>query len=529
MIVPLTPLMFLRRSVKLYPNKTAVVCGAKRYTYRQFSQRIHRLSRALVSLDVKPGTVVAYLSRNCHRLLEAYYGVVQTGAIFLPLNVRLTARDFHYILNHSEACLLLLEEEFIPLIAEIRGELPHLHRYLLLDDEPALSWLHPLGYEQAIEECRPEPFSKAIQEENSVAELFYTSGTTARPKGVMLTHRNLYLHALSVVFALQNRETDVQLHTIPLFHANGWGATHSITCVGGTHVILRHFRPRTVLELIEREAVTSLNLVPTMATLLLNSQAIPNYRLESLRLVHMGGSSVPPGMVRQLEAAFGCECSCGYGLTETSPVLTVSLLKSHLRENGEARYRRAAMTGLELPGSDVRVVDQQGRDVAADGQTVGEIVARSNVVMKGYWKQPQETARVLKQGWFHTGDLATVDAEGYIMIVDRKKDIIVRGGENISSIEIERALFDHPAVLECAVIAAPDPKWGESPKALVVPRDGANLSEQALKQFCRQKLAAYKVPSSVEFLTSLPKGGTGKIQKKTLRERYLRENRKVVP
>ena len=529
MNVPLTPLMFLRRSVKLYPDKTAVVCGARRFSYRQFSRRIHRLSRLLVSLGVKPGTVVAYLSRNGHRLLEAYYGVVQTGAIFLPLNVRLTAEDFRYILNHSEARLLLLEEEFLPLIGEVRGELPRINRFLLLDGEPRLPWIHPLGYEQAIEECSPDPFPDAIQEEDSVAELFYTSGTTARPKGVMLTHRNLYLHALSVVFALQNRETDVQLHTIPLFHANGWGATHSITCVGGTHVMLRHFRPRTVLELIRNEGVTTLNLVPTMAALLLNSQAIPNYRHDSLRLIHLGGSSVPPEMVRQLEAAFGCECSCGYGLTETSPVLTVSLPKSHLREEGEARLRRAAMTGLELPGSEVRVIDRHGREVAADGQTVGEIVARSNVVMKGYWKQPEETARVLKQGWFHTGDLATVDSEGYLMIVDRKKDIIVRGGENISSIEIEKTLFAHPDVLECAVIAVPDPKWGESPRALVVPREGTELSEQALKQYCRQKLAAYKVPSGVEFLNSLPKGGTGKIQKKALRERYLRNNGKRIP
>ena len=280
-----------------------------------------------------------------------------------------------------------------------------------------------------------------------------------------------------------------------------------------------------MLELIEKEGVTSLNLVPTMATLLLNSRATENHSLESLRLIHMGGSSVPPEMVQQLEAAFGCECSCGYGLTETSPVLTVSLVKSHLQEEAEARYRRAAMTGVELPGTEVRVVDEQGRDVATDGKTVGEIIARSNVVMKGYWKQPEETARVLKRGWFHTGDLATVDSEGYIMIVDRKKDVIVRGGENISSIEVERILFAHPAVLECAVIAVPDPKWGESPKALVVPKEGTNLSDQELKRYCREKLAAYKVPASIEFLDSLPKGGTGKIQKRTVRERYLQDYR----
>ena len=521
MIVPLTPMMFLRRAVKLYPHKTAVVCATDRFTYHQFGQRVHRLSRTLSSLNVKTGTVVAYLSRNCHRLLEAYYGVVQIGAIFLPLNVRLTAQDFHYILNHSRASLLLLEKEFLPLIKEIRQELPYVQRFILLDGTPSHSWLHPLSYEQAIKACGPEPYPELIQDENSVAELFYTSGTTARPKGVMLTHRNLYLHALSVVFALENRETDVQLHTIPLFHANGWGVTHSITCVGGTHIILRHFRPKTVLELIEKEGVTSLNLVPTMATMLLNSQAIENHAHGSLRLIHLGGSSVPPKMVQQLEAAFGCECSCGYGLTETSPVLTVSLLKSHIHEEGDAHYRRAAMTGFELPGSEVRVVDEQGREVTNDGRTVGEIITRSNVVMKGYWKQPEETAKVLKKGWFHTGDLATVDSEGYIMILDRKKDIIVRGGENISSIEVERVLFAHPAVVECAVIAMPDSKWGESPKAFVVLKKESIVSEQDLKRHCREKLAAYKVPSSVEFLDSLPKGGTGKIQKRTIRERYL--------
>tara|TARA_B100001013_G_scaffold333359_1_gene250258 strand:+ start:115 stop:816 length:702 start_codon:yes stop_codon:yes gene_type:complete len=225
-------------------------------------------------------------------------------------------------------------------------------------------------------------------------------------------------------------------------------------------------------------------------------------------------------MVQQLEAAFGCECSCGYGLTETSPVLTVSLIKSHIQENGDTHYQRAAMTGLELPGSEIRVVDQLGRDVPPDGKTVGEIVAKSNVVMKGYWKQPEETARVLKKGWFHTGDLATIDSEGYIMIVDRKKDVIVRGGENISSIEIENTLSSHPAVLECAVIAMPDPKWGESPKAFVVSKPGTVISEQDLKQHCKSLLAPYKIPSSIEFISSLPKGGTGKIQKKILRDHF---------
>jgi len=520
MIIPLTPLMFLRRAAKLYPNKTAVVCGMERFTYQQFNKRVHQVSQLLSSLDIKPGTVVAYLSRNCHRLLEAYYGVLQVGAILLPLNVRLTAQDFLYILNHSEANLLLLEKEFLPLITKIRPELLRVQGFILLDGNPSKNWLHPLSYEHAIRETSPEPFPESILNENSVAELFYTSGTTARPKGVMLTHRNLYLHALGVIFALNNRDTDVHLHTIPLFHANGWGTTHSITCVGGTHVMLRHFRPKTVLELLDQEAITSVNLVPTMATMLLNYHGTKKNRLRSLRLIHMGGSPVPSAMVQQLEAAFGCECSCGYGLTETSPVLTVSLIKSHIQENEDTHYRRAAMTGLELPGSEIRVVDQLGRDVLPDGNTVGEIIAKSNIVMKGYWKQPEETARVLKKGWFHTGDLATIDSEGYIMIVDRKKDVIVRGGENISSIEIENTLSSHPAVLECAVIAMPDPKWGESPKAFVVSKPGTVISEQDLKQHCKSLLAPYKIPSSIEFISSLPKGGTGKIQKKILRDHF---------
>jgi fatty-acyl-CoA synthase len=232
----------------------------------------------------------------------------------------------------------------------------------------------------------------------------------------------------------------------------------------------------------------------------------------------MGGSAVPIEMVKALEERFHCRCSCGYGLTETSPVLTISLTKSYLRETGEAHYRRLAMTGLELPGSEVRVVDKTGRDVLPDGRSVGEIITRSNVVMKGYWKQPEETAKVIREGWFHTGDLATIDPESYILIVDRLKDVIIRGGENISSIEVERALYAHPAVLECAVIAVPNSKWGEVPKAFVVLKEGLHCTAQDLWQHCRQCLASYKIPASFEFVNALPKSGTGKILKKILRE-----------
>ena len=516
MIVPLTPLMFLRRTAKLYPDKLAVVCGEHRFSYSQFNQRVHQLSWSLKNLEVNSGMVVAYLSRNCHRLLEGYYGVIQTEAILLPVNVRLTPADLVYILNDSSATVLFLEQEFVPEIEKIRKKLKTVKHFIVLNDTPRRPWLQSLNYEQQLRKTVTNPFPDQIKDENSVAELFYTSGTTAKPKGVMLTHRNLYLHTQSVVWAHQNQDSDIQLHTIPLFHANAWGVIHSITLVGGTHVMLPKFRPTKIFELLETEKVTSFNLVPTMASMLLTSAGISK-DFPTLRLIHLGGSTVPSEMVKQLESAFDCSCSCGYGLTETSPVLTISIIKSHLKEDPSSYYKRAAMTGIELPGNEVRVVDENGRDVIQDGEMIGEIITKSNLVMKGYWKLPEETAEAIKEGWFYTGDLATVDSEGYLMIVDRKKDIIIRGGENISSLEVEKTLVTHPAVLECAVIAVPSKKWGETPKAFVVIRSNHKISKQELKFYCRKKLATYKIPSSFEIVRSLPKGVTGKIQKKILR------------
>jgi fatty-acyl-CoA synthase len=517
MMVPLTPLMFLNRAVKLYPNKIGVICGQDRFTYLQFYQRVQQLSQVIANQGIGRGDVVAFLSRNCHRLLEAYYGVVQTGAILLPLNIRLTAQDILYILNHSQARILFLEPEFLPLIQDIKGQLPAIQTVIGLEPLSHCDWVEPLTYDQKLRHAGSQSFRYQLEDENEVAELFYTSGTTDRPKGVMLTHRNLYLHALSVILALQTRDSDVQLHTIPLYHANGWGAPHTVTCVGATHVMLRRFDPKALFKLVEREGVTTFNLVPTMATMLLQHPALENISFKSLRLIHMGGSAVPKEMVKELEQRFCCQCTCGYGLTETSPVLTVALPKSHLPRSGDDFYQRLAMTGLELPGSEVRVVDAQGNDVIPDGKSVGEIVTRSNAVMKGYWNDPQETSRVIRGGWFHTGDMATLDSEGYILIVDRLKDMIISGGENISSIEIEKILYAHPAILECAVIAVPDKKWGEIPRAVVILKPGHSLTERELYVYCRQQLASYKVPAQFEFVESLPKSGTGKILKRVLK------------
>ena len=520
MIVPLTPLSFLRRAVKLYGKKTAVICGEARFTYAELNERVQRLSHCLDMLNIRRGEVVAFLSRNCHRLLEAYYGVIQTGAILLPLNCRLAGDDFAYILNHSEARLLFLSPEFLPVIASIRQSLRPDLKCILLDDGASFDWLDNHTYEEYLRKSPSLPFPVQQLDENEPSELFYTSGTTDRPKGVLLTHRNLYLHALNVIWALQISDCDVQLHTIPLFHANGWGATQTITAVGGTHVMIPHFYPRTVFQVVAKEKVTTFNLIPTMGTMLLQAPAGIQEDFSSLRLIHLGGSSVPKEMVRQLQQRFRCEVTCGYGLTEASPVMTVAHPKSHLKEDEERFYYRSAMTGLELPGNEVRVVDENGADVCNNGKSIGEIILRSNTVMKGYWKQPEETADAIRDGWLYTGDLATMDQENYLLIVDRKKDIIIRGGENIASIEIERILYSHPAVLECAVIAIPDSRWGECPMAFVLLRMGHPCTSEILMQHCRTHLASFKVPDRIELVNSLPKGGTGKIQKRVLRKTY---------
>ncbi|MFZ1998912.1 MAG: AMP-binding protein, partial [Candidatus Sulfotelmatobacter sp.] len=312
----------------------------------------------------------------------------------------------------------------------------------------------------------------------------------------------------------------VLLHTIPLFHANGWGTAHSITVVGGTHVMIHHFNPVEVFHLIERERVSTCAMVPTMVTALVNSPARANYDLSSLQILIIGGAASSPTLVKQVEDKLGCVCISGYGLTETCPTLAKSQMKSDVPFEGEQRYARQAMTGFAIPGVEIRVVGPNGKDVPHDGTVMGEIIVRGDGVMEGYWRQAEATAAAMEGGWFHTGDVATVDRNNYIQIVDRKKEIIVSGGENISSLEVEKVLFAHPDVYEAVVIPAPDAKWGEVPKALVVLKPGSQAREDELLEFCRSRLSHFKCPRSVEFLESLPKTGSGKVLKRELRQKY---------
>jgi fatty-acyl-CoA synthase len=520
MNIPLTPLRFIRYAEQQYPDRTAIVCNGKRYHYAQFADRTRHLAGALRQLEVQPGDRVAFLSTNCHRLLEGYYGVLEAGAILLPLNIRLSATELGYILNDAGASILFLEKQFLPLVEAFRKDLNSVKKLGLLDGVPEASWLLPQNYDELIASARPFSADICSIDENEVGELFYTSGTSANPKGVMLTHRNIYLHALNVSLGLQVPNGNVELHTIPLFHANGWGVAHLLTQLGGKHVMIQRFDPSEVFRLIESEGARTCSLVPIMATALVNCPERSKYDLSSLKRIIIGGAASSPTLIREVEEAFNVECVSGYGLTETSPVLSISFMKTGMGWEGEQRHIGQSMTGYPIPGVEMRVVDANDNDVPPDGHSIGEIVARGDGVMKGYWRQPEATEQAFRGGWFHTGDMATLDENGYFLIVDRKKDIIISGGENICSLELERVILAHPAVLEAAVIPVPDEKWGEIPKALIVRKMNAELGESELIAFCRTRLSHYKCPRSVEFVDSLPKTGTGKILKKELRKKY---------
>jgi fatty-acyl-CoA synthase len=366
---------------------------------------------------------------------------------------------------------------------------------------------------------RPDIFSI---DENEIAEIFYTSGSTGTPKGVMLSHRTLYVHALGILSTFQCKDTDVELHTIPLFHANGWGRPQSITMKGSSHVMVRRFDPSYVLRLIQDEKATGMTLVPTMANALLNCPELGKFDTSSMRVITTGGAASSPELIARLEQAFHCEVCSGYGLTETTPVASTAQPKSNVVCADDAeRLSRLAAAGWPMVGSEIHVVDSEMCDVPQDMQTVGEVVVRGDNVMDGYYREPEATQAAITNGWLRTGDMAVWDDENYIYIVDRKKDIIISGGENISSIEVEKAIFAHPAVLECAVVSAPDPQWGEIPVAIIVLKPAQELSEEQLLLSLKPRIAKYKMPRLVKFVEGpLPKTGTGKMLKRQLREAF---------
>jgi fatty-acyl-CoA synthase len=535
MPLPLTPLRCLERALDVFSSKPGIVCGERTFTYGEFVERCGRLASALSALGISKGDRVAYLSFNTHKLLEAYFGVVQAGAIVMPLNVRLTVPELTAILIHAEPSILLYERDFAAAIPHFCADCRGIRHFIALDDEDSDS----PQYESLLAAHPAQALDLYRNADEDIAELFYTSGSTGTPKGVMLSHRALYLHALSVATLYVEPATTVDLHTIPLFHANGWGHPHSSTMLGVTQVMVRRFDPVRVFELIERHRATDMALVPTMANALLNVPNAERMNVSSMRQINLGGAASSPALIERLEKLFRCEVFAGYGLTESAPVLSMAREKGSISyATDEDRWRRRAMTGWSIPGARLRVVDERLNDVAKDLKSIGEIIASADWLMSGYYKDPVGSATVLtgpggepggQPVWLHTGDMAVWDTDGFILIVDRKKEIIVSGGENISSLEIEKAIYSHPSVLECAVVSAPDPQWGEVPVAIVVRKPGHAFETEQLLEYLKKSLSRFKLPRRIEFVEGpLPKTGTGKIRKLDLREPFWKGHEKRV-
>jgi len=514
MEVALTPLEFARRACSLYPEREAVIDGERRFTYRQFFERCARFSAVLQSWGVRPGERIAYIAPNTHAHLEGYYAVPQIGAVIVPINYRLTADDFAYIIAHSGARVVCAHADYLPALDRVRAQLPLVERYVALEGA-AGAWL---DYEKLVAEAVPR-FEPLALQEGDLISINYTSGTTARPKGVMITHRNAYINVVGTLLHQPMSPKDRFLWTLPMFHANGWTFVWIVTARGAAHVCLRKVEPRAIFALMAQERITMFCAAPTVLIGIANAPA--ELRAGVPRGVRLFTAGAPPAAItiERIENELGWELTHVYGLTETSPFITVcEELPEHAALTPQERACIKARQGVELVTSgELRVVDQEGKDVPRDGQTTGEIVVRGNAVMKGYFNDPEATERAFHGGWFHSGDAAVVHPDGYIEIRDRIKDVIISGGENISSVEVEGVLLRHPAVQEVAVVGMPHEKWGEAPHAFIVHRPGATVTEAEIRQFARDHLAHFKAPQAVTFVAELPKTATGKIQKYVLR------------
>jgi fatty-acyl-CoA synthase len=458
---------------------------------------------------------VATIAPNTHAQLEAFYAVPQIGAVLVPINYRLTAEDFVYIVNHSGSTVVCVHSDYLAVVDEVRDQMPEVRHFVAFEGT-ADGWL---DYESAIASAEPG-FTKPEISERDLLSINYTSGTTARPKGVMITHRNAAMNTIGTLLHLPIAVGERYLWTLPMFHANGWTFTWTVTAAAGTHICLRKVDPATIFALIRDEKVSWLCAAPTVLISLANAPAA--VRGEVPAGVHVVTAGAPPAAatIERMEGEFGWEITQAYGLTETAPFITVCApLPEH---EGLAPADRAILKsrqGVELLTSgELKVVDDDGEEVPADGQTVGEIVVRGNVVMQGYYNDPEATERAMGDGWFHTGDAAVVHPDGYTEIRDRLKDVIISGGENISSVEVEGVLLRHPAVQEVAIVGLPDEKWGETPHAFVVLREGATATEADIITLARERLAHFKAPRGVTFVGELPKTATGKIQKFVLRK-----------
>jgi fatty-acyl-CoA synthase len=516
-VTQLTPLLFLERSSQVFGDKTAISYGSHSYTYREFAAATTRLARALQASGVRPGDRVAYLVPNLPEMLIAHFAIPLTGAILVAINTRLSGPEIEYILGHSGSSILVADTELLASITGHLPSLPGLKEVVAINDTGREVEMATTAYSEFVARGDDVPLPYRVDDEHRPISINYTSGTTGRPKGVLYTHRGAYLNAWAEIVHSHHYPRSVYLWTLPMFHCNGWCTPWAVTGIGGTHVCLRAVDPEVIWKLIESEGVTHLNAAPTVLIGLANHpHAAPIGRPFT---VTTAGAPPSPTIIAQM-AALGAQVVHVYGLTETyGPYTVCEPQPGWDEEPDERRMKLLARQGVAFLGADpIRVVDENMNDVPWDGETLGEVVMRGNNVMAGYYDDPAATNHAFRGGWFHSGDLAVWHPDGYIELRDRQKDIIISGGENISTIEVEQAIVSHPAVLECAVVAMPHDHWGERPKAFVVLKPAAAVSGEEIIEHVRSRLARFKAPEEVEIVDALPKTSTGKIQKYVLRD-----------
>jgi fatty-acyl-CoA synthase len=516
----LNPLSFLDRSAKVYPNKPAIIYNDRTYSYSEMDDRVNRLAGALRQAGVHKGDRVAFMVPNIPAMLEGHYGPMRLGAILVAINIRLSAREIGYILNHSGAKVLVFDTEFADTVRQMRDNIPGVETFVqVVDTHPTVDDIPGPEYEEFLASSQPGEHREALDSELDAITINYTSGTTGMPKGVQFHARGAYLNALGEILESGVTWRSTYLWTLPMFHCNGWCHTWGITAVGATHLCLRRIDAGEVFRLIKEHAVTNMCAAPTVLTMLYSAPEAADADLSGLTIMTAGAPPAPQ-VIRSIED-MGAFIHHTYGLTETYGPTTICAIQPEwdnlaVDERARLKSRQGVPFVVSEPG--LRVVDSDMEDVPQDGQTMGEVVMRGNIVMSGYFDDPEATATAFEGGWFHSGDLAVWHPDGYIELQDRAKDIIISGGENISSQEVEKVIMEHPGVLEVCVVGVPDDRWGETPKAFVVPRQGAEVAAEDIIEFTRERIARFKAPRYVEF-GDLPKTATGKIQKYILREK----------
>ncbi len=516
---PLTPVVFLERTLRVFPERTAVVHRDQRLSYAEFAEETGRMAGALRRAGVQEGDRVAILSPNTPWHLAAHFAAPLLGAPLVSINTRLAPAEIRYILEHSGARILLVDPELAaPLDGQIDG-IASLERVVEIGDGPVAVRPGQTAYADFASDAPVLAIESALDDEDRLLSINYTSGTTGQPKGVMYTHRGAYLNALGEVAALGLAKETVFLWTLPMFHCNGWCMPWAVTAAGGTHVALRGIDPAEILRQIDRHSVTNFNGAPTVLLMIASDPAAQGVSFDPPIRVCTGGAPPSPTLLERMEK-LGIKITHLYGLTETYGPHVLCEMQSEWEELDPAG-RAAVMSRQGVPyvhAVHLRVVDEQMNDVPADASTMGEVVMRGNNVMRGYYKDPEATEKAFRGGWFHSGDIGVMHPDGYIELRDRSKDIIISGGENISTIEVENVIYQHPDVQEVAIVGVPHEKWGEVPKAFITPVPGTEPTEQGVIDFTRERLAHFKCPKAVEFC-ELPKTSTGKIQKFKLREK----------